>query len=196
MDWITFGSSIGGTAILIGAASFVGKKWIGTRIEESVKHEYAKELEAHKAHLKTGLREAGEQKKADKLLYQKFLEILPSSGSINSLLNQKGVWEYRDDTLDQLWRFYDKWNQPECFFLDELIETKRKNLYDCINELLTYIRYNTFDLRDGFRGVPSEWEDTQPGRMEKTIIILDELSAKVILAHEDFISTARKKLLV
>lgn len=83
-------TSVGGTGVALAAAYFLGKKWLGTRIEESIKHEYAKELEEHKAQLTEQVNrslsqiqreanDADEQRKTDKELFEQFLALLPSS---------------------------------------------------------------------------------------------------------------------
>jgi len=55
MDWLTvivsLISALGGTSLLLAIAAFLGKKWFNVRIEEAVKHEYAKKLEEHKVQL-------------------------------------------------------------------------------------------------------------------------------------------------
>jgi hypothetical protein len=190
MDWTTYLASVISTTALIGVVTFIGKKWLGTRIEESVKHEYAKKLEEYKIQQQ----EAEERRATDRILFEKFLNELPSSGIITSLRTQEGVWSYRDEEFDQLFGFYDKWNRPEFSFLDTAIEEKRKLLYESVNELLTYKSLNTFSLGQGYHGVPGEWVDTQPERFDITISKLNDLSKKVISAHEDFIQTARKLL--
>lgn len=207
MDWVTFGSSIGGTAILIGVASFLGRKWLGTRIEESVKHEYAKELEAHKARLQeqinysisqkeSELKEIEKQKETDKVLFEKFLQILPSSGSIAILKSQIGIWDWRSGALDQIWKFYENWGNPEQHFLDEKIEEKRNKLYSYVDTFLKYQTLKTYPSgnSDQFQSVPKEWaygSDAQRKLFDETMLELDRLAENVILAHEDLIQTAR-----
>ncbi|MDO8425894.1 MAG: hypothetical protein Q7T24_00080, partial [Deltaproteobacteria bacterium] len=96
MDWTPLITSLGSSAVLFALLSFLAKKWIGSRIEQSVKHEYAKKLEEHKAQLqaqvnrsveemKAEFKEAIDQKATDKALFAKFMDTLPSSGSIEFL---------------------------------------------------------------------------------------------------------------
>jgi hypothetical protein len=86
-------TTIGGTAALLLLIGFLVKKWIGTRIVESIKTIYAKQLEDMKhenakqlANFKAKLEQQNtreqEQFLADKAMFQKLLETLPSSGSI------------------------------------------------------------------------------------------------------------------
>lgn len=118
MNWSAFWTgavaAIGGSAAVLGLLVFMGKKWIGTRIEQSVKSVYSKELESHKAKLQEQLhrafqqmqseyQDAVDQKATDKILFKTLLETLPSNGSIEFLrtFSMAGFSFYRSQ-LDQL----------------------------------------------------------------------------------------------
>lgn len=53
IDWKQFGLTTAGSTVALFAIAFILKKWFIARITESIKHEYAKELESHKNTLRS-----------------------------------------------------------------------------------------------------------------------------------------------
>ncbi|MBI5901952.1 MAG: hypothetical protein HZB84_00485 [Deltaproteobacteria bacterium] len=212
MDWSTFITalltSLGGTGILVAIAVFLGKKWLGSRIEESVKHEYARKLEEHKAQLQTQLnrsveemkaefQEAVDQKVTDKALYVKFFETLPSSGSIEFLKTfDMGFGSFETEQLSQLKYFYCNWNKPEYEFLDAELECKRKALREAISKYLDSYSTNVFCTKTDTKRayVLPEWKETKPDVYRQIIDKLNSLADEVVKAHEDLVRSARLKL--
>ena len=212
MNWSTLitasVSSIGGTGAMLLIAIFIGKKWIGIRIEESVKHEYAKKLEEHKTKLqeqinrtigeiKLEFQDAIDKKSADKSLYAKFIETLPSSGSIDFIdkFNMAGC-PFKKKELEQLEKFCCEWNDPEHQFLDHELESLRNNLHEVVVEYLNFLVVNTWCCEGDVDliSVPAEWEETQPERFEKTVSNLHDLAQKIVDAHRLLICSAKRKL--
>ena len=213
MSWPTFWTSLiaslGGTGIVLLILTWLFKKWISVRIEESVKHEYAMRLEEHKAELQqqidrsakevqTELQEIAGQKKTDRELFTRFLEVLPSSGSVEFIEKHHMGGTFEIDALKQVKAFFREWNTPECQFLDEELEKKRCTLHRNVGEYLGYVATNTWivdcDGNRDFASVPKEWRDEQPNRYEKTIEELHNLADRVVKAHQDLVQTGRRKL--
>lgn len=215
MDWSAFTTalltSLGGTGILIAIIVFFSKKWLGSRIEESVKHEYAKKLEEHKAQLHEQLNLSVEQMKAvfqdavdlkatDKALFAKFMDTLPSSGSIEFLKTfDMGFGSFDTDQLSQLKDFYYSWNNPEYEFLNTDLESKRRELGNVVDEYFVSYGKNTFlrnDCLDQKRAyVPTEWKETHPENYRQAVDELNSLADKVVKAHEDLVRNARMRLI-
>jgi hypothetical protein len=212
VSWQTFFtalvSSIGGASVILFVAIFIGKKWVGVRIEESVKHEYAKKLEEHKANLqdqanrametmKLEFQDAVDEKAADKSLYSKFIEAVPSSGAIEFIdkFNMAG-FSFERTEIRQLHIFCYEWNDPEHCFLDNKLESLRADLHKAVVEYLDFLATNTWccDGNMEYASVPAEWEDTDPKRFEKTVSKLHALAQKVVDAHRSLVSSARRKL--
>ena len=213
MDWPAFIAalltSLGGTGILIAIAVFLGKKWLGSRIEQLVKHEYDKKLEEHKAELqaqvnrsveemKAEFQEAVDQTATDKTLFAKFLDTLPSSGSIEFLKTfDMGFGSFETEQLSQLKDFYYNWNKPEYEFLDSELEKKRRELRNVVQKYLDSYSKNTFltyDIDQKRAYVLPEWKITQPENYRQAIEELNSLADEVVKAHTDLVRSARVKL--
>lgn len=201
-------TSIGGTGALLVVATFLGKKWVETRVKSSVEHEYAKKLLEHKAKLQEQVNESIERLKAkssddanqreiDIAQFNRFMDVLPSSGSIEFLrtFNMAGFLLNRTQ-LDQIIRFYDGWDAPEYHFLDNEIDSKRILLHKSSGEYLNYMEMNTFPSHShvGCNYVPPEWEIEQPDRFWEVVNTLHKLAGKIVEDHEDLVKSARQKL--
>jgi hypothetical protein len=187
-------SGIGGSALLIALLALICRKWIGTRIEESIKHEYAKKIEEFKA----GLQEKVNKDAADKTLFLKLLETLPSDGSIEFLRTHDHGGPFPKGHLSQLRTFYYEWRNPEHEFLNPELENKSKVLHKCVNEYLTCIGLNAFRLpppNADYLQVQPEWklkEDTNEFR--ELVNKLHTLADKVVKVHEDIVRSGKALL--
>ncbi|MHB9027228.1 MAG: hypothetical protein ACYC9O_00515 [Candidatus Latescibacterota bacterium] len=201
-------ASIGGTGSLIAVILFVGKKWLDTRIAGSIGHEYAKKLEEHKAQLQeqvsrslqmmqADFQAAVDEKVADKILFAKLMDTLPSSGSIEFIdeYNMAG-FAFKWERLDQLKSFLREWDRPENRFLNNEIDVKRECLYNIAREYISYLSLNTFCLDNNieYSSVPAEWELTNPELFHEVVDKLHRLAGQLVTAHQDLVKTARNKL--
>lgn len=214
MDWGTFGTalltSVGGTAAVVGVLAWLGDKWLGTKIEASVRHEYDKKIESHKAELeqKTAaalrtmeahFQEAVDKKAFDKDLFRQFLAVLPSSGSIEFIRgNNFAGFSFDRRQLGQLEDFAYGWDNVEHEFLDPELEAKRKELLAETGHFLREIAINTFPMpKDVHRSsVPEEWERDQPKRFEEVVNKIHGLAATVVSIHADLVRLGRERLKV
>jgi len=214
MNWGTFSavviSAIGGTTTLLLIIGFLAKKWIGTRIVESIKtvyakqleemrHENAKDLANFKAKLELDNNREQEQILADKAMFQKFLETLPSSGSI-AFINENNFAGFSFDwrRLDQLRKFDHEWNDAEHEFLNPEMEAKRKELITLVNGYLNFLATNTWLLKDqpgsNFASVPEEWEDEQPERFHRVVDSLHGQAGTIVAIHRELVRLGRQHL--
>ena len=133
--------------------------------------------------------------KKDRELFQEFLEVLPSSGSIDFIdtKNMAG-FSFDPESLDDLREFYYNWDDAEHEFMDDELEEKRERLYDLVADYTSLISGNTFRTDSGRQTVPPEWEHQQPDRFAKVVSELHEKAEAVVEAHQDLVRTGRKKL--
>jgi len=138
--------------------------------------------------------------KADRKLFEKFLEILPSNGSIkfikdHNMNNAPGV---ADSDLVDLENFNRTWNNAEHEFLTEKLELYRKNLAKSISEYLIFFARETFPDNSGKYNRPlPEWlYDGQSQRYEGVVKVLHESADKIVKTHQELIRVAKKKLRV
>ena len=131
----------------------------------------------------------------DRELFHEFLEVLPSSGSIDFIdrRNMAG-FSFDSEKLNDLHEFYYNWDDAEHEFMDDELEAKRKRLHELIGDYTSLISGNTFPTDSGQQTVPPEWEYNQPERFGKVVGELHEKAGAVVEAHQDLVRTGRKKL--
>ena len=131
----------------------------------------------------------------DRELFQQFLEVLPSSGSID-FIDRKNMagFSFDSEKLDDLHEFYYNWNDAEHEFMDNELEKKCKKLHDLVGEYTSLIGDNTFPTDDGRHTVPPEWEHEQPKRFAKVVNSLHEKSRDIVETHQDLVKVGRRKL--
>lgn len=201
MDWATIFTalltSVGGTGTLLLIIAFLWKKWLSVRIEESIKHEYARKLEEHKAGVQAGIQEAQAEKVTDRALFQEFLKTLPTEGSIAYIqhANMKG-YSFAWKALEQLQEFRLKWDNPEHEFLDPDLEEKRRHLLQDVNLYLQQLSLNTYPVNnDASRAwVPADWEDTQNERFSQIVDELHGSAERIVRRHSELVRCARSRL--
>ncbi|MBN3890509.1 MAG: CHAT domain-containing protein [Nostoc sp. JL31] len=135
-------------------------------------------------------------KELDQELFQRFLEELPSNGSIRFIkeANMAG-FSFQVNRLDQLHNFSFKWADAEHEFIDPVLESKRKELFNLIEQYTIYVAYNTYPThRVGFNTVPPEWEKEQPEQFWRVVDELHELAGKVVEAHQELVRLGRTQL--
>lgn len=201
-DWVTFFSGFG-LAALLGVLVNI---WLGTRM----KHDYDKKLEEHKAGLQKEVEQykldlgMGHQKtlakiNTDKELFIKFLDELPSNGSIQFLKtnNFAGI-PFEGERLDQCRNFLCNWNDAIHEFLDSELEEKRKFLLELIEHLLVFLYSNVWPLKGtmGLYSVPPEWKETQPERFGTVVKQIDDLAEKIVSTYDELVRMAHSKLTI
>lgn len=197
-------------AVIVVLIGWLGKEWLGTRIEMSVTHEYDKKLETYKSELqqttaaalrrmKTEYQNSMDRKATDKELFQQFLTTLPSTGSIEFIqsFNFSG-FSFPYARLQDLQTFRYDWSNAEHEFLDSEMEQKRAKLLELVYKFLDYIATNTWPTEGNtdFSTVPPEWEYDDPDRFNKVVKIIHNLAQQIFELHVDLVRTGRKKFIV
>jgi hypothetical protein len=131
---------------------------------------------------------------ADCQLFQSFLEILPSGGSITFIRNHPMEGAFALNSLNDLYRFADEWSNPEHEFHDKTLEKKRKELLKHVSQYLSFAARNTFPTDTGLQTVPPEWEIDQPERFDQLVRELHSRADEIFELHQGFVRTARKRL--
>jgi len=199
-------SALGGAGISLAIAIFVMKKWVGVRIEESVKHEYAKKLEDYKFQLQEEfggavrkaqieIQEAADERNADKDLLLKLLEVLPSSGNISYIgsVDMAGVVER--GMVRQLQEFFHEWKDPEHSFLDKDIESIRAKLHEEVGGFLNYMAVNTYVTGSvEYVSVSKELLIRRPEKFQSIVAKLHELADRVVETHKSLVILGKRKL--
>ncbi|MEK6644699.1 MAG: hypothetical protein AABZ08_12415 [Planctomycetota bacterium] len=212
MDWNIIRTSIltsfGGVALGIAIAWWLGKKWVGTRIEHSVRHEYDKKLELFKVDLQQvsseairklelDYQESINEKAADKDLFRRFLLCLPSTGSIEFIRDHDYAGGSFDrDRHEDLENFVTNWDNTEHEFLDCELEEKRQKLMALVNEFLHTMARDTFSVNNSISraSIPPEWRYEQSDRFKETTEAINKLVSDVVKKHSDIVRTGRVKL--
>jgi len=136
----------------------------------------------------------------DKKLFEKFLEILPSTdGSIN-FITQCGVEQaFKPSSLDNFQKYFDEWDNAEHEFLDPELEKKQKYLRSLIGEYLRTMSVEAcFPVHPKSERcqIPKEWRETQPDRFNNVVKKLNSLTNDIFDTHQELIRIGRKKLYV
>ena len=132
----------------------------------------------------------------DSALYDKFIDVLPSSGSIRFLREQDMQGSYDTKKLDQLRRFHDEWDITEYHFLDRKLEKTRKKLHALAGRYLHYLGTHSFQRGsnpDNY-AIPEDWAIEKPDLYEEVVGTLHNLADQIIKTHSILVNTARKTL--
>ncbi|MDB5295166.1 MAG: endonuclease [Phycisphaerales bacterium] len=139
-------------------------------------------------------RQAGQRAEVDRRLFEAFLNVLPSTGSIRFVKEHHMGGAFRNERLDQVDEFYETWGDPEHEFLDVEIEVARRNLYQAVAAYREAIALHCHHDGWGVLCVPSDRELDHPDRYHATIEGLHGLARAVVAAHADLVRTGRRKL--
>lgn len=205
--WTALVASLTGTGILVTIGGWLLRKWLGVRIQESVKHEYATRLEDHKhalqAQQEVAVRELeamsradGERRATDKSVFWMLLAALPPTGSIAFLRTARPdgfsipAW-----MLDELRTFCTAWSTAEHRFLDSELEAKREALRLLICDFVAHVAEITRDLPDGrWLAIPPHLSQTEPGQFRSAAERANQMAADVVGAYDELVSIGRSRL--
>ncbi len=161
------------SVFVVAVLSYLLKRWIGIRIDESVKHAYARQLEEHKAQLqlensrqleelKSNLalensrqleraRLQGEEttrsRSADLERFEEFLkEYNFEDGSLAYIRDRNMAEPFEWSGLDQFKELSSCWEKASQEFLDSEIEAKRREFCESVQSLIRHLGINAFRL--------------------------------------------------
>jgi|SRR5947209_10210539 len=103
---------------------------------------------------------------------------------------------YRRSTLEPLWVFLDRCENPAFEFLDTELEGHRAELKAAISELDDLLNENAFSLGTNldFSSVPQEWEIEQPARFWKVVRTIHSAAKRIGTAYDQIVRVGRRKL--
>jgi hypothetical protein len=133
---------------------------------------------------------------ADRATFADLQACLPSTGNIRFVRESTFGFSFPDTDIKELEHFqYDR-SGPEHEFLDEELESQRKQLRSRLAMFLRHIGHHTFRTRQNFDylEVPEEWEIDDYGRYQKAISDLGAAADKVCESYDSMIRLGRKKL--
>lgn len=133
----------------------------------------------------------------DKLLFEKFIETLPSNGDIEFVRQFDGWISFDSEQIKQIRNFLWYWDNAEHEFADKEIEKKRKILYSAVEIFLNNVGLYTAPNHAGRqtvipRDVDPDWD--VPDHVKEEAKKLGESAQAVYQAHQDMVRTARKRL--
>ena len=138
---------------------------------------------------------------ADVELYNKFIESLPSESiGINFLCEHDLGNTYDKDSTNDIQSFLDKWNNPEYEFLDEEIESQKKDFYSSLQEF-----YFELATQAGFIDnsssrmtvIPNAYFNRGKPYPDDIMSITKDFNSKASVCcekHKSFITLCKKKL--
>lgn len=164
-----------GSAVIAPGLYFLLKHWVGTRIAESVKHEYARQLEEHKAQLQLeGSRQLEELKSnlarenshqlelarlqaektararsADLERFEEFVRKYNfDCGSLAYIRSRNMAEPFEWSELGQFKEIADSWDTASQEFLDGEIEARRRIFCESVQSLVQHLGLNAFVLHE------------------------------------------------
>jgi len=133
---------------------------------------------------------------SDRDLFHHFMETLPYEGSIEFIDRTSMDGQFDQTKHDDMRNFFYHWDDAAHEFLDPKIEKRRKYLWNLIEEYVMLLDKNTVPLENGLRSVPPEWRDEQPERYRETVNSFHAIAGQIVLAHQEMVRFAKKKLKV
>lgn len=204
-------TNLGIVGLLTVLVMIFGKKWLEAKINKSVEHGYSKSLEEHKANLQKQVNQAlhdmqiqnqsqKEKVERDKVLYEKFIQIFPSTGNFIEIIKSQGMnLPISSEILNCISYFLKDWNNAEHEFLDPELESKKTIFYknlDEFNHSFAVLCGPVFNGNDivSYR-IPLEREWRIPEQYYQSIEKLDNLANNVYNSYDDLIRSVRHKLI-
>lgn len=136
----------------------------------------------------------------DRALFVKFLQCLPSNGSVEFVNNHSFGNSFNLDKFNQLFEFYHTWNNAEYEFINPNLENLKKALFDKIAEFVDFSSVRTYRQRSGlFLAIPDNCladEMNLSQSVREDIQTLNKLGSEVYEAHQNLVREAKKELSV
>jgi len=133
----------------------------------------------------------------DRELFRRFLEVLPSEGSIAFLGNADFGNAFDKHRLDDLTRFYYGWDNPGHQFLDQALEEKRMELFVAVVQLLDVVRLHTAPNQAGLQSVVPVNVDPDadlPELIREGIRHLNGAAKTVVSIHQEIVRLGNRQV--
>lgn len=132
----------------------------------------------------------------DKSLYEKFLQKLPSNGSIEFIKHHDFHNSFALNNLQELINFSNEWINAEHEFMNQELEIIRKELLEKIQHFVYDSSMKTYPLGDGIQtimnNVDEEWNLTQS--TQGNIVLLNNYGDDIYDIHQKLVRTGRDLL--
>ena len=132
----------------------------------------------------------------DKILYKKFLQTLPSNGSVEFIKYHDFHNSFALDNLRQLINFSEEWINAEHEFMNQELETLRKNLLEKIQHFVYDSSMKTYSIGDGIQTIMNnrdeDWNLTQV--TQDNIVLLNNYGNNIYDLHQDLVRIGRDLL--
>lgn len=132
----------------------------------------------------------------DRKILQELLEVLPSHGVISFLRHHDFGGPYRTTSIEAIRQFVNNFDGPDHEFLDEQIESLRKDLHSSCTDFLHALAHRTFrvEFADGFLSIPSDWKTDKTELWERARAEINTAADELCKSYDDLVRTARRKL--
>ncbi|MFC1651254.1 hypothetical protein ACFL2X_06755 [Candidatus Latescibacterota bacterium] len=141
------------------------------------------------------IKDLRKSEESDITLFKEFIEALPYEGSITFIdCTDMSCIHFDPEKHNDLRNFFYHWDDASHEFVDIKIEKKRKVLWELIQEYIMELGTNTVPTDDGLQTVPPEWKTEQPERFQEVVDNFHDLAGQIVLAHQELIRYAKKKL--
>lgn len=180
---------------------FIITKWLGTSIEQSIKHEYDRTLEEFKTSLALEQNELISKRvrefNADSKLMTEFLHDCPPDGYIQSIKNAAGRI-FHVDLTDYIDRMVYTWQLVDHEFRNEEIDSARIKMVNHAKEFASELSRCTHQLPDNpdKYEIPAEWKIQDYENYQKILNMIYAYRELFVQAYDDFVRIARSKLTI
>ncbi len=148
-------------------------------------------------HLQT-IRKIDNNSSQDKSLYEKFLQKLPSEGSIKFINHHDFHNSFALENLRQLRNFADEWNNAEYEFMNSDLEDIRKELLEKVQHFVYYSGMKTFPLGGGIQTIMNNADEecnlTQS--TQDNIVLLNNYGDDIFKIHQKLVRKGRDILYI
>ena len=144
------------------------------------------------SHLQT-IRKLDNNSSHDKILYEKFLQKLPSDGSIEFIKYHDFHNSFSMNDLKQLINFSNEWINAEHEFINLELEDTKKELLEKVQDFVYDSSRKTFPLRDDMQTIMNN-VDKEKGLTENTknnILLLNSYGDEIFVIHQKFVRKGR-----
>jgi len=133
---------------------------------------------------------------ADKATFADLRKCLPSTGNMKFIRESTFGFSFRDSDIAELEKFGDDRGGPEHEFLDEELESQRREFQKKLLAFLRHIGHHTYRINHNIDRleVPGEWEINDPSRFHNAIEELGKAADEVCEAYDAMIRLGRRKL--
>lgn len=133
-----------------------------------------------------------EERKKDRVLFEKFLAEFPSKGRSCSFLSDQDVGApFSGDDLKELDTFINNWNNAEHAFLNRKIENQKVKLWELASKYRPDLSRNIFLGHNGLFSMDLGYGKKDPKKEAKRKE-LNEMGAKIYKEHQELIRLGKK----